>query len=582
MRILLITSAYNSLTQRAHVELRDAGHEVSIELALNNATMLSAVNSYQPDLIIAPMLKRAIPKAIWSHYICLIVHPGIKGDRGPSALDWAIMEQPDEWGVTLLQADEQMDAGDIWATRTFPMREGSKGSIYRREVSDAAMACIFEALEKFDDPDFKPEPLDYRKKDVKGRERPLTTQLDRYIDWNDSTNNILNRLWAADGAPGVLDLFGQDAVYLYGAHRETHLRGKPGEILAQRDGAVCIGASDGAIWITHAKPKDLNGHGIKLPAAKILIDHLQNVPYVSLNENDHQATSTWNEIHYHEKDEVGYLDFDFYNGAMSTEQCHSLRRAYTYACTRPTKVIVLNGGSDFWSNGIHLNEIEAARIPAEEAWANIQAINDLVLEIITTNTHWVISSMAANAGAGGVTMALAADEVLCRKGVVLNPHYKSMGGLYGSEYWTYLIPRRVGSDAAEALCNECLPVSARSAKRMGLIDDVISATEPEQFKRQVHQRAVEIAQDKSLSKLLKRKHHRLMRDQAVKPLSEYRREELQRMWQNFFGNDQSFHQARREFVYKAKARCTPERLALHRQGEAGEEGNVISLAVGES
>jgi putative two-component system hydrogenase maturation factor HypX/HoxX len=35
--------------------------------------------------------------------------------------------------------------------------------------------------------------------------------------------------------------------------------------------------------------------------------------------------------------------------------------------------------------------------------------------------------------------------VWARRGVVLNPHYKNMGNLYGSEYWSYLLPRRVGS-----------------------------------------------------------------------------------------------------------------------------------------
>ena len=34
MRILLTASAYNSMTQRVHVELAERGHEVSVELAL--------------------------------------------------------------------------------------------------------------------------------------------------------------------------------------------------------------------------------------------------------------------------------------------------------------------------------------------------------------------------------------------------------------------------------------------------------------------------------------------------------------------------------------------------------------------
>ena len=59
-----------------------------------------AVAEHAPDLIIAPMLKVAIPEAIWSQHKCLIVHPGIKGDRGPSSLDWAPVQQPLE--VTLI------------------------------------------------------------------------------------------------------------------------------------------------------------------------------------------------------------------------------------------------------------------------------------------------------------------------------------------------------------------------------------------------------------------------------------------------------------------------------------------------
>ena len=76
---------------------------------------------------------------------------------------------------------------------------------------------------------------------------------------------------------------------------------------------------------------------------------------------------TYREISYEEKAGVGYLNFDFYNGAMSTEQCRRLREAYLYARNRrTTKVIVLAGGADFFSNGIHLNVIEAAADQGEE------------------------------------------------------------------------------------------------------------------------------------------------------------------------------------------------------------------------
>jgi putative two-component system protein, hydrogenase maturation factor HypX/HoxX len=37
------------------------------------------------------MLKTEIPEAVWKNTKSLILHPGIKGDRGPSSLDWAII-----------------------------------------------------------------------------------------------------------------------------------------------------------------------------------------------------------------------------------------------------------------------------------------------------------------------------------------------------------------------------------------------------------------------------------------------------------------------------------------------------------
>ena len=132
MRILFITSAHNSLSQRLQVELADRGHGVAVHLATSDEAMGTAVEVHQPDLIVA-----AIPRAIWQRHTCLIVHPGIKGDRGPSSLDWAIALGEPSWGVTILQAVAEMDAGPIWAAEEFPLpkRPDSKGGVYRGVVT---------------------------------------------------------------------------------------------------------------------------------------------------------------------------------------------------------------------------------------------------------------------------------------------------------------------------------------------------------------------------------------------------------------------------------------------------------------
>src|SRR5215469_2306791 len=166
MQILLMASAYNSLTQRVHAELADRGHQVAAELALGDEVMRQAVRRHDPALVIAPMLTTAIPADIWSARPCLIVHPGPRGDRGPSSLDWAIMDGATRWGVTVLQANAEMDAGDIWASVEFPVPRCSKSSLYRTEVADAALEAVLLAVARFASGSYRPEPLDYGRTDV--------------------------------------------------------------------------------------------------------------------------------------------------------------------------------------------------------------------------------------------------------------------------------------------------------------------------------------------------------------------------------------------------------------------------------
>ena len=425
MRILLIASAYNGLTQRAHVELDQLGHEVSIALALSAEEIRQAVTLFEPDLIICPFLREKVPDDIWQQHVCIIIHPGIKGDRGASSLDWAITNNAEEWGVTALQAAEEMDAGDIWATSNFLMRQTSKASTYRREVTKTAIEIMLETIKHFASGSFNPEPLDYSKEDVRGKLLPFMKQNERTIDWNtDTTDDIFRKINAADSCPGVLDTINNENYYLYGVHKESILNGSvPGTIIAQRHGAICRATIDGAVWISHLKRKKAErvpfykrwkiakNPDFKLPAAMILEQSLADVDESPIGTLYRGPEETFKEIWYKEENNVGYLYFDFHNGAMSTEQCRRLLKAFRAARERSTRVIVLMGGTDFWSNGIHLNIIEAAKNPADESWRNINAIDDVVHEIITTNTHLTLSAVWGGAGAGGAIMPLAADRV---------------------------------------------------------------------------------------------------------------------------------------------------------------------------
>ncbi len=279
---------------------------------------------------------------------------------------------------------------------------------------------------------------------------------------------------------------------------------------------------------------------------------------------------TYQQISYHESASVGYLEFSFPGGAMSTGQCRRLLAAYRHAQARPVKVIALGDPRDMFANGIHLNVIQAAHDPAEESWRNIDAINDLVEAILTTTGQLTVAALAGNAAAGGVMLALAADQVWCRAGAVLNPHYRLMG-LHGWEYWTYPLPRRVGAAEAARLTCACLPVSPASALRSGLVDRVIAA-DAAVYRAQVAALAEQLARSHDYPAWLAAKARQLTAAEKQQPLAAYRAAELAIMSRNFTGPPELYPQLRRAFVYKEKPPNTPFSQPTTLPGKPGDLG----------
>ncbi|AGS67568.1 [NiFe] hydrogenase maturation [Streptomyces collinus Tu 365] len=556
---MLVASAFNSLTQRVYVELSDEGHRVDVVLATHGPEPVrAAVRETGPDLIVAPMLKTALPEDVWREHTCLIVHPGPPGDRGPSSLDWAIAGQAGYWGVTVLQAEAAMDAGDIWAAEPFPVPAVGKSDLYRNEASDAAMSAVLLAVRRYADASYKPRPQTSDAGD--GPDvvwRDFFRQDRRRVDWDhDSTATVLRKLRGADSQPGVLDEILGHEVFLHGGHPEDELRGRPGELLATRAGAVCRATRDGAVWIPELRPRRNSGDPapFRRPAASVLAALGVRPPEAPVPFELPADRRTWSDVRYRRRGDVGFLTFSFPGGAMSTDQCRRLLAAYEHALADPTWVLVLGPERDFFSNGIHLNVIEAAADPAAESWANINAMDDLAEAVLRTTDRLVVAALGGNAAAGGVMLALAADQVWCRAGAVLNPHYRRMG-LYGSEFWTYTLPRRVGAATAHRLTTEALPLSAASAARTGLADRIVR-TGPGEFAAETERLAAELAAAPDLAQRIAAKAAARRADEEVRPLAEYRREELARMHAIFFDPEAPYHALRSAFVRKQPAAST--------------------------
>ncbi len=153
----------------------------------------------------------------------------------------------------------------------------------------------------------------------------------------------------------------------------------------------------------------------------------------------------------------------------------------------------------------------------------------------------------------GSFLGLACDFVVAREGIVLNPHYKTLG-LTGSEYHSYSLPKRVGENKAQQLLNNCLPISVEYAKEIGMVDEVFSYND---YYEKLHQ----FAKSSFNNDFIWDKQDYLEDNRDY--IESCKERELEIMYPEFWEEDSSFHQLRKEFVYKICPLKTPKRLKLY-------------------
>jgi putative two-component system hydrogenase maturation factor HypX/HoxX len=124
-------------------------------------------------------------------------------------------------------------------------------------------------------------------------------------------------------------------------------------------------------------------------------------------------------------------------------------------------------------------------------------------------------------------------------------------GLYGSEYWTYLLPKHVGTAKAQVIMNECQPMLAEDAVNNGMADVMLSE-DWKDYHSELNDYCSRLIDAVDFEQFLSLKVKQFRADNASKPFADYRREELTHMKETFYNLGSEYHDKRRDFVYKIK------------------------------
>jgi len=157
----------------------------------------------KPDLIIVAAYGQILPKDILEipKYGCLNVHPSLLPRwRGPSPIQFAILNGDEETGVTIMKITEKMDAGPVLTNSKLPILNSSitYEELHNKLAKEGAK-LLLETIPKWLKGEIKPAAQDESKVTFS----KILTRKDGEIDWQKPAEEIERQVRAFSFWPGT-------------------------------------------------------------------------------------------------------------------------------------------------------------------------------------------------------------------------------------------------------------------------------------------------------------------------------------------------------------------------------------------
>ena len=237
-----------------------------------NDTFVQTLAEYQPDLIVVVAYGQILPRALLElpRFGCLNVHTSLLPKyRGAAPIQWAILNDELETGVTIMKMDEGLDTGALLASRSTPITPADNAQTLHNRLAAIGAGLLIQTV-----PEFVTGTIVPRKQPQTGASyaRKITRE-DGRLDWTQPARSLWNLVrglvpWpgaytvlTADPKPSLLKIW-QAAVVDSGS-------GSPGEVLESSRSGIVVACGQQALRIIELQREG----GRRLNAQDFLAGH---------------------------------------------------------------------------------------------------------------------------------------------------------------------------------------------------------------------------------------------------------------------------------------------------------------------
>lgn len=214
---------------------------------------LDKMRSYNADLMIMAFVNVFVPEAARdvpaSGSICF--HPSLLPlHRGPSAVNWPIIQGYDKSGYSWFYPTDGLDEGDVLLQWECPIdKDDTVINLYFKKIYPSAVDSVLQVCELFR----SGSPPHIEQDESKATYERRCTKKHAHIDWYKPVAQVYNLIRGTNPAPGAWTTYNGDELSVYDC-KLIGGDGVAGRIMDISDDGIAVQSVGGRILVKRVKP----------------------------------------------------------------------------------------------------------------------------------------------------------------------------------------------------------------------------------------------------------------------------------------------------------------------------------------
>ena len=206
------------------------------------------------DVAVVLAYGRILPPAILAApaHGCINLHASILPKyRGAAPITWAVVRGESSTGMSVMQMDEGLDTGPVFAVRAIPILPDETAGELAVRLALLGALCVREDLPRISRGELVAKPQDAAKATL----APLLKKADGQIDWARNAQEIHDHVRGMSPWPSAFTHVGGKLLKILATRRSTFAKGDaaPGAVVVADPDATLVACADGLIEIVRAQ-----------------------------------------------------------------------------------------------------------------------------------------------------------------------------------------------------------------------------------------------------------------------------------------------------------------------------------------